>query len=133
MVGYGDHQLGATEEEEGGMVEDPKRSEYEQMMLQMAMEDFEKNFQEMWVRQTFPTIILVDIKLRITDDGERWRGGEELEGVAGDGGEEDSETSGEEEEQDLIEVDETRKDERCDCESYLRWFTNTYSHTWSFR
>ena len=52
MVGYGDHQLGAGEEEgegegEGAELDDPKRSEYEQMLLQMAMDDFQKNFKEM--------------------------------------------------------------------------------------
>ena len=46
MVGYGDEQLGAAEEAEG-TVEDPRRAEYDQMLLHMAMEDFEKHFQEM--------------------------------------------------------------------------------------
>ena len=54
MVGYNDDQLGAGEEgeeEEAGAGEegaclDPKRSEYDNMLLQTAVEDFEKNFKE---------------------------------------------------------------------------------------
>lgn len=47
MAGYADNQLGAGEEEEEGVVSlDAKQSEYEQVMLQTAVEDFERNFQE---------------------------------------------------------------------------------------
>lgn len=55
MAGYNDDQLGAGEEEgegegEGGVSEgacpDPRQTEYDQVLLQTAMEDFEKNFRD---------------------------------------------------------------------------------------
>lgn len=54
MVGYNDDQLGAGEEEEGEVAEGcggvasaehpSEKSEYDQMLLQMAVQDFESNF-----------------------------------------------------------------------------------------
>ena len=53
MAGYSDEQLGAgagEEEEEDvtaeGRCPDPRHSEYDKMLLQTAVEDFEKNFEE---------------------------------------------------------------------------------------
>ena len=51
MVGYNDEQLGAREEAgDGGVAEgaclDSKQSEYDQVLLRTAVEDFESNFQE---------------------------------------------------------------------------------------
>ncbi len=50
MAGYNDDQLGAGEEREGGGAEgvcpESRQSEYDMMLLQTAVEDFEKNFLE---------------------------------------------------------------------------------------
>lgn len=49
MAGYNDEQLGAREENRGvaeGACPDPNQLEYNQMLLQTAVEDFENNFQE---------------------------------------------------------------------------------------
>ena len=53
MSGYNDEQLGPGEEEGeggGGVAEgacpDPRQSEYEQLLLQTAVLDYEKHFQE---------------------------------------------------------------------------------------
>lgn len=48
MAEYNDEQLGARDD--GGVAEeacpDPKQSKYDRMLLQTAVEDFDKNFKE---------------------------------------------------------------------------------------
>lgn len=51
MEGYDDDQLGAGEKEGGGVTAEwvcpyPKQLEYDKMLLQAAIEGFEKNFDE---------------------------------------------------------------------------------------
>lgn len=48
MVSYNDDQIGAGEVEGAaeGTCPNPQHAEYDQLLLQTALKDFEKNFQE---------------------------------------------------------------------------------------
>jgi hypothetical protein len=48
MVEYNDEALGAGEKDGGGGEEclNPRQSEYDMVLLQTAVEDFDKNFKE---------------------------------------------------------------------------------------